>query len=195
MTTSRRFTRLHAAVAAWLLIVAAGLALVSGGRRGVLPVLPDAAAAQSLQAAASGAPQAAQPRLLMFMHPQCPCTRASLRELERALARRPAPVDLYVYLPAEEPESWAHTATWKLAAAIPGVTLHIDRDAALARRFAARVSGEVIVQSAEGAVLYAGGITSAAGHEGANPGRDAIEAHLAGRPAPDRQPVYGCEIF
>lgn len=199
---SRSTPKMYGAMVLWLVVVGGGLLATYAGRQGVIPIVPEAVAevpeAVTMvhePGTVSAQAQSAAPRLLMFVHPKCPCSRASLRELQRLMARTPVAVEVYFYLPEGEGESWLHTASWEIASATPGVTTQVDADGQLARRFAAQRSGEVVLLGAEGSVLYAGGITSAAGHEGDNEGRAAIEAHLQGRPAPDRLPVFGCEIF
>jgi hypothetical protein len=140
--------------------------------------------------------------LLMFVHPQCPCTAASVAELARLLARTRAQIDAFVLLhrPAAAPAGWTETRTALAAAAVPGVRTHVDADGALARRFGAETSGQVLVYDRANRLRFAGGITSARGHEGDSAGRAAIEALAAdGGAGTDAAvtttPVFGCELF
>ena len=48
----------------------------------------------------------------------------------------------------------------------------------------------------QGILRYRGGITGSRGHEGANPGRDAVIALVrSGQADRDRMPVFGCPLF
>src|SRR4051812_25031914 len=49
-----------------------------------------------------------RPTLLVFAHPQCPCTRASLEELNRVLARAQSNVVVHVWFfePSPRPREW-----------------------------------------------------------------------------------------
>ena len=136
--------------------------------------------------------------LIMFAHPQCPCTRASLEELNRLLARSPGKVAARVlfFKPGGFPDHWAQTDLWRSAAAIPGVTVQEDLDGAQARRFGAQTSGYVLLYDRHGQLLFNGGITGSRGHAGDNAGEDTVHALLGGEDASVKQTrVYGCSLL
>ena len=60
--------------------------------------------------------------LLMFAHPQCPCTRASIAELNRLIARSGENVaaQVWFFRPAGFSEQWTRSGLWQSAGAIPG---------------------------------------------------------------------------
>jgi hypothetical protein len=135
--------------------------------------------------------------LIMFAHPQCPCTRASLEELNRLLARSQGRVAAQVlfFKPGKFPSDWTRTDLWRNAAAIPGVTVHEDLDGAQARVFGAETSGYVLLYDTRGQLLFKGGITGSRGHAGDNAGEDAIVSLLTERDASVKQTqVYGCSL-
>jgi hypothetical protein len=135
--------------------------------------------------------------LVMAAHPQCPCTRASLEELNALMARVAGRVEAHVlfYKPADAPDNWERTDLWRLAAAIPGVHAIQDADGVEAARFGALASGHVIVYDADGALLFSGGITGSRGHVGDNAGRTAITALVQGHASMrSRTPVFGCAL-
>jgi hypothetical protein len=139
-----------------------------------------------------------QPVLVMFAHPKCPCTRASIDELNRLLARCKdrIRVDVLFFQPSGLPENWSHGTSWEKAASIPGVTAHADPDGAQARLFGAETSGYVVVYDPRGHLLFRGGITAGRGHAGDNPGADAIAAGLLGHNALVKEtPVFGCDLL
>lgn len=136
--------------------------------------------------------------LIMFAHPRCPCTRASVDELNRLLAQSDGRIAAHVlfFRPAGYPSGWTRTALWRSAAAIPGVTVQEDTNDALARKFGAETSGYVLLYSPRGQLLFRGGITGSRGHAGDNAGESAIISLAMGRPAGVTQtPVYGCSLF
>lgn len=141
---------------------------------------------------------AGRPALVIFLHPRCACSRASLAELAQLLARDGARAAVYaVFLdPAGMKVGWATTNLWRAAAAIPGVTPVLDREGREAEIFHSGVSGEVRLYDAAGALAYQGGITESRGHEGDNAGRTALATLLAGG-VPERTaaPVFGCALF
>jgi hypothetical protein len=134
------------------------------------------------------------PTLLMFAHPLCPCSRASVGELDDLL-RRAGPMTAHVLmleLPEAGPE-WEDRSLGEAAAAIRGVSVTADRDGVEARRFGASTSGHVIIYSAEGRLLFSGGITGARGHVGDNVGlQRAIASLRADGPTCGTSPVFGC---
>lgn len=181
--------------AAWTIAVAAGAAVLwdYSSRAGA----PSASAAR-WPAGSALAPPDGRAVLVMFIHPRCPCTRASLRELEVLLARVGTPVDARAVfaLPADAPPEWRDTDLWRRVREVAGVTVVADPGGREARRFGARTSGAVHLYDAEGALLFAGGITSGRGHEGDNAGRDAVVAHLRGGAGATRSsPVFGCALL
>src|SRR5882672_12720150 len=97
--------------------------------------------------------------LVMFAHPQCPCTRASMEELNRLLAQSEGRVTARVVFlkPGKFSDDWTKTDLWRSAAAIPGVTVHEDLDGAQARLFGAETSGDVLLYDIHGQLLFKGG--------------------------------------
>lgn len=139
-----------------------------------------------------------RPTLLMFAHPRCPCTRASIGELEQIVAGAPRAGNLQIFFraPAEPGDDWTRTDLWEQAEAIPGAKICADPNGNEATRFGVKTSGHVLVFGTDGKLLFSGGITAARGHAGENPGRSAVSALLSGGVA--RAPghsVFGCELF
>ena len=136
--------------------------------------------------------------LVMFMHPRCPCSRASIGELALLMTHCPGRVNAHVFFlkPAEMPDDWVQTDTWREAAAIPGVVVHQDNAGSEARRFHVETSGDLVLYDTKGQLTFHGGITGARGHSGDNAGRSTVEALLLNQPAQtNRTPVFGCSLF
>jgi len=181
--------------AVWLVAVLAGMAIVinidlTPGEAGMVP--------QQRPAWMEFSQAADRPLIMLFAHPRCPCTRASLAELNHILTSCPGAADVRVFFrtPEDPSTEWTKTALWEDAAALPNTTAVSDPGGALANQFAVKTSGHVLVYSAAGKLLFSGGITAARGEEGDNPGRSAIVALLRGEAGvePESQ-VFGCPLF
>jgi hypothetical protein len=142
-----------------------------------------------------------RPTMLLFLHPKCPCSRASLGELERLFSsiagHTTSAPDLIVVatVPQAAPADWYHTDTVARALRLSNARLYIDREGVEAARFGATTSGSVMLFDPAGARQYAGGVTIARGHEGGNAGRDAIAQILRGaRHVATGIPAFGCRL-
>ncbi len=180
----------------WLGAVGAGLAMVmkyesAPGTTGETPVIwPTGATIDR---------DAHRPTLIMFAHPQCPCTRASMNELNRLLAKCSDGVAAHVFFlkPEEWGDDWTQSDLWRSAASLPGVVLHEDDGGREAARFGAETSGQVMLYHPRGPLLFQGGITAARGHAGDNAGAARIFALVTGSdsgPALSTTPVFGCAL-
>jgi hypothetical protein len=136
--------------------------------------------------------------LLMIVHPRCPCSKASLGELEVLMPKIKDRVRAQVVFvrPPGVSSGWEQGELWDRAKAIPGVTVVVDEDGREADRFGSRTSGQVMLFGTDGRLMFSGGITAGRGHAGANAGSQAIESILlAGKHEADSTMVYGCPLF
>ena len=138
-----------------------------------------------------------RPTLLLFAHPRCACTHASVTELARLMARTHGSLAAHVSVvrPQGTGEGFDDTELVSRAAAIPGVTVSLDDGGAEAARFRARTSGHGVLYDAAGRRMFSGGLTSARGHEGESFGSKRIVSLLTTGVA-DRAdaPVFGCAL-
>lgn len=138
-----------------------------------------------------------QATLVLFAHPHCSCTRASLGELARILRYAGPKVRTHIVMlqPDGRSEGWVQDVLWRQARALPDVDVTLDPSGVEAARFGALTSGWVVLYDADGRLLFRGGITGSRGHEGDNAGRQAI-LHLLGEQAPARSEtfVFGCPL-
>ena len=179
----------------WAGLVVAGFLLL--GREEFTPV---AASAQ----AASFPPDSHirlavdKPTLLLFMHPHCPCSRASLHELDGLLASTSKKISTVVVftIPLGTPAGWEQGDLWQAASAMPSVRVVRDDGGQEAQRFGVVGSGHALLYDAWGRLLFSGGITPSRGHEGDNVGRSAIEnLVLNGHSLVHQTPVFGCSLL
>lgn len=142
-------------------------------------------------------PQPGRSTLVMFIHPQCSCTRASLAELKTILDRTHGAVSAWVVVlkPSGMHDEWVHSDTWETARRMSGVTLVVDDQGAEADRFGALTSGHTVLYSAAGALEFSGGITAARGHVGENSGeRNVVSLVSTGKAESSRHEVFGCGL-
>lgn len=135
--------------------------------------------------------------LVMFAHPRCPCTRASIRELEVLMTRVAPRVEAIVMFlsPQGVAHDWHQTDLWRHVAAIPNASPAVDHNGSEAALFGAQVSGHVELFDRLGRRVFSGGITVSRGHEGDNEGRASIESLvLRGEKRHAETFVYGCAL-
>jgi hypothetical protein len=185
-----------ACIVVWFAVVCAGLAALANHahRPGTAGDPPGRWPASSRLE-----PVAGRATLVVGLHPGCPCSRATLEELDRLMARTDgrATVHALVFKPSTFGDDWEKTDIWRRAAAIPGVTVVRDDDGIEAARFGATTSGHVVVYDADGRLAFSGGITSARGHAGDSVGSDSIAVLLAGNGGSQishRTAVFGCAL-
>lgn len=136
--------------------------------------------------------------LVMFLHPRCPCSQASLTELSRLLTRAGTRHETLIVFTRPPGLDFAHDgALWERAVAMEGVTVVEDKAGEEALRFGAMTSGHTLLFDTSGRRVFTGGITPARGHEGDNAGAHAITEILrqAQTTAGFDTPVYGCSLL
>jgi hypothetical protein len=146
-------------------------------------------------------PAAGRPTLLVFLHPKCPCTRATLNELDRLVATvagqhltRPK-LQIVAAVPPEADESWWDTKTVAVGRQLAGDNVYIDRAGREAARFGVSTSGTLLLFDESGNRRFGGGITVSRGHEGDSAGADCLVERIAGRGVGVAEmPVFGCRL-
>jgi hypothetical protein len=135
--------------------------------------------------------------LVMFAHPKCSCTDASLEELKIVMTRGRGKIvpTICFFDPEGVGADWTQTALVRAAREIPGLNVVIDRNGSIAGQFGATTSGQVLMFDGSGKRVFAGGITASRGHAGENRGRSLVlglvnhEISVA-----DQTPVFGCGL-
>ncbi len=138
------------------------------------------------------------PTLVVFLHPYCPCSRATLHELNAVFAqvREPVAQNLIFAIPEKLPGDWKTGGLWQAARHISGARVLEDKGGREARLFGAHTSGDCYLYSAQGRLLYHGGVTGMRGHEGSNRGEDALVSFInTGHADTTSAPVFGCSLL
>jgi hypothetical protein len=139
-----------------------------------------------------------KPTLLLFLHPHCPCSRATLSELEKLQTQThdKVAVTIVFTIPPKTPPGWEKGELLDRAHAIPNAKVWLDENGAAAQRFGVNGSGHTLLYAPTGKLLFSGGITAARGEEGDNPGETAVaDLVLLGRADLTRTPVFGCQLL
>jgi hypothetical protein len=182
-------------VAVWLLAATAGLLLLADysakpGARGWPP--------QHWPVGVSLTRQKEKPTLVMFLHPRCPCSRASLSELTRLADDQPDrfAIEVVFVQPAGVGEDWSKSDLWDRAVANRNLQVVLDPGGELTRRFGVQTSGQVLVYDRTGVLQFDGGLTPGRGHVGDSFGRSRIQAIVAGQvqKEPATCATYGCSL-
>ena len=144
-------------------------------------------------------PDPVKPTLLVFLHPRCPCSRASVAELGSVVATLG---DRFVahailYQPEKPSEDWARAGSAGLIdESVSGLRRWIDPGGELGRRFGVETSGHVLLYNPAGELLFSGGITPSRGHRGDNLGLKALIARIeAQENVLERSPIFGCSTI
>jgi len=135
--------------------------------------------------------------LVMFVHPRCPCSRASIAELQKIMTRNKDRVAAYALFlsPGSFPAGWEKTDIWQSARRIAGLTVIKDIDGNEAKKFGPQTSGHTMVYKSNGELIYSGGITAARGQMGDNMGAKALVMSLDnGSKTTTRSNVFGCSL-
>lgn len=137
------------------------------------------------------------PTLVLFLHPKCPCSRASVEEFDRIMAQTGGKVRAFAVF--AQPKGWSaketQSALWKRVSRIPGVQLVLDPDGKEADRFGVLTSGHVLAYDTRGRKVFTGGITPSRGHEGDNAGAESVVRFVRdGKTDFPETRVYGCSL-
>ena len=138
------------------------------------------------------------PTLIINVHPHCPCTRASLEELGRVVARASRQPQIYALFlrPEEFPPDWIKTDLYVSALLIPNMTVLDDYQGEETKRFGSATSGQVYLYEPDGRLVFSGGITGSRGHAGDNSGAEGVAALLRDEHSPGSVTprVFGCPL-
>jgi len=178
-------------IALWILAILTGFAILIDHD---LRAGPAAAAVRRWPASSSLVRSGSGPTIVMFIHPHCPCTAASLAQLE-SIASDKAFKSAITYLVVADVAENESGENLDRARHIPGASVQFDAQDSEVRRFGSRTSGELLIFDENGRLTFEGGITAARGHQGDNLAASAALAALRGaNPNYVQMPVFGCAL-
>lgn len=132
--------------------------------------------------------------LVMFAHPQCPCTMASLRELARLSTEQTIKTYVCFMIPKDADKSWLDSRNQTQAKSMPGIKVWQDTASTEASLFQASTSGESMLFDENGKLIFRGGITGSRGHEGDNEGLEQLRKIINSKTGRGNYVVYGCPL-
>src|SRR5262245_61059328 len=108
--------------------------------------------------------------LVMFLHPHCPCSKASITQLEKVMKAGHGTITAWVVLtkPNGAEPGWEQSELVKSAESIPDASVYVDDDAVETRLFGPVTSGHVLVYDPAGRLVFSGGLTPGRGEAGAS---------------------------
>lgn len=136
------------------------------------------------------------PLFMIFVHPHCPCSAATLGELERLLVYIKGKSEIKViFFKSDMKNDWMQSSLWQKAQSLPGVEVLADPNGIEARKFGAVTSGQTFLYDSIGNLIFRGGITPSRGHQGDSVGRDMVLSYFkTGIVQTVETPVFGCSL-
>lgn len=135
-----------------------------------------------------------RPTLIVFLHPKCSCSRATLSELEQLLPEIKGTKIILVFSHLK-PE-WKDSDLWRDAENLRGVHLYPDASGVETKKFGVATSGHTVLFNQDKELIFTGGITSSRGHIGENEGLIFLKKWHKTKTTPGFfSRVFGCGIF
>ena len=135
--------------------------------------------------------------LILFYHPHCVCTRATVHNLQSVTAATNKHLNsiAIAYQPVISDPRWIHSSTSRdLKKA--GFRVFADLDGKCCRELGVYTSGHVLVYDEQGKLVFNGGVTQSRGHEGScNACDDLVKSIENADENIFVWPVFGCAIL
>ncbi|HZW06526.1 MAG TPA: hypothetical protein VFF65_05335 [Phycisphaerales bacterium] len=186
--------RLAVAIAGWCVVVAAcSAALHLWSRQPGGSDSPPAVMPQSLHHYQTPG----RPTLLVALHPRCPCSRATVANLQRALRAPDRRCTVVAFIYAPRGEVWTDTDLVARLSSLPDLQKVIDPEGAAAASLGMHTSGHVVAYNDAGVLAFTGGVTPSRGEEGDCPSLDALIGAItpSGDPATSQSGFAGASVF
>ena len=135
--------------------------------------------------------------LVVFLHPDCECSRATLAELQMIRPQVEEKINfVFVFFKNTQSNLSSDVSElWKTATQFQFARSLVDQDGKIASEFGAETSGQTFLYDQKGHLVFQGGVTGMRGHVGDNIGKDAILSFAhTGTPLTSHTPAFGCSI-
>lgn len=139
------------------------------------------------------------PTLVVFIHPECPCSRATLDHLRPLAERGDTSIVLVTMTPPVSESTLprgvgCHQQIASLAESLNVVRID-DVGGGEAKRFEVTTSGTCFLFTPDSRSVFQGGVTSGRGHRGANAGLRMMSDRIGGKShSAAAHPVFGCSL-
>lgn len=136
------------------------------------------------------------PTIVIFLHPKCPCSKASLRQLFDFTSHiESLEIVTVLVLPDGTDKAFAQGPVMAVLEQEHHYRPILDAAGKEAAIFGAQTSGQALAYNHDGRLLFSGGLTSTRGHVGYSASILALlKALQDSRPAPGSYPVFGCQL-
>lgn len=181
----------HAITAVWILCVIAAFTVINqysttAGVNSGLTRIPAGTAFE---------PQD-KPRLLVFLHPKCTCSKATMMELQSLLPDLKGIDVTVLFRNVSADKEWLSGELYESALKTKGLTVAIDDNGDEAKRFGAHTSGHTVLISTDKSIVFSGGLTPMRGHPGETEGKAFLRQwNQSRKPASLITEIFGCNIF
>jgi hypothetical protein len=134
--------------------------------------------------------------LLVFIHLQCPCSKATLSNLKSSLNESIGRHQVTIIFSGTSESAGRNGRMLVAKGTELGAAMVHDHLGTVTRRFRIKTSGHVLLYDGTGALVYSGGVTAGRGVSGPSGGQRSIEQHMLGETIRLREHVvYGCPIL
>jgi len=182
-------------VVIWLTLIIGGFYFIQAynARPGQAAAAPEKWPQNKLISPATG-----ESNLLVFLHPMCPCSKATIEELTDILAAHGKNIHpkFVIMTPDDADPAWNNSSLMQKVKAIPGGEIIHSPHGSLEKLFSVHTSGQILLYNPEGQLVFSGGITTARGERGENQGSIALTQALSHLPTQllAQSPVFGCPL-
>ena len=137
-----------------------------------------------------------KPTVVVFLHPYCPCSKATVSALQELADHYGSSVqfDAVFVRPKGVGAGWEHSDLYATCRQDKAITTFVDDLGVEAKDFGAMASGQAYVFDAHGQIALAGGLTPARGEVWTDRQRDLIVEALQGHRG-IRTPTFGCALL
>jgi hypothetical protein len=136
-----------------------------------------------------------KPTLIVFLHPKCTCSAASLTQIAKLQSRLPDRFQtiLVLWQPSNGNSEWANLPQPDFGQ-LADYKLVLDKEGRMARKFDAHTSGQSFLYDADGQIRFSGGLTSTRGDSESGPAFSTLAQLIAKQDSSKTAPVFGCSL-
>ena len=136
------------------------------------------------------------PKLLVFVHPKCGCSEATLRNLEKILPDLVNKVQIKIVMnDLGDPAMLQGSKAFAQASAFKNVDIVVDHGGYETAAFGVKTSGQAMLYDETGHLVFQGGLTPFRGHEGVSEGEISVVKWIQTREMVWKDTsVFGCAM-
>lgn len=136
--------------------------------------------------------------LILAIHPRCACSRASVAQLNRVVARcgERLAVRVLDWIPSDANADWGGSRVLGALASAPNIEVFHDRGGVEMHRFNVVTSGHALLYNGAGRLVFSGGLTASRSNSMDNAASESVIAWVLGASrTAGESPVFGCVLI